>query len=217
MAEVELNQRIIAQVLTGVNRAYPFAKTDDAHFDEQMDTLFRITHSANFNTGIQAMMLIQQISASKHHSSDRFYRVLYESLLDPRLLTSSKQVMYLNLLYRSLKSDVSIKRVKAFVKRLLQIVARHEPSFACGVLYLVGELQPTFPGIKAMLDQPEESVEGEEEVFKDVDGETDEGQGKQSRSKGTYALPTIYDPRKRDPEYSNADRSCLWELVCFQL
>jgi hypothetical protein len=23
-----------------------------------------------------------------------------------------------------------------------------------------------------------------------------------------------YDPRKRDPEHSNADKTCLWELVC---
>lgn len=213
--EGELNERIIAQVLTGVNRAYPFADTEGAHFDEQLDTLFRITHSANFNTSVQAMMLIQQISASKHHSADRFYRVLYESLLDARLLTSSKQIMYLNLLYRSLKSDVSIKRVKAFVKRLLQVITMHEPSFACGVLYMIRELETTFPSIKGMLDQPEESSGQDEEVFVDVgkqaDGPMAEGV---ALNKQKRPLAGAYDPRKREPEYSNAEKSCLWELVC---
>ena len=93
-------------------------------FENQLETIFKVTHSSNFNTSIQALMLIQQISAAKHYSADRFYRTLYESLLDPRLLNSSKQIMYLNLLYRSLKADVSIKRVKAFVKgeALLQLL-----------------------------------------------------------------------------------------------
>ena len=96
-------------------------------------------------------MLIQQISTTHHISTDRFLRTLYESLLDPRLLKSSKQTMYLNLLYRSLKSDVSVRRVKAFVKRLLQVIVLHEPPFACAALYLVGELSSTFPSIKSML------------------------------------------------------------------
>ena len=43
-------------------------------------------------------MLIQQLSTSRHVATDRFYRTLYESLLDPRLSTSSKQTLYLNLL-----------------------------------------------------------------------------------------------------------------------
>ncbi|KAF2094763.1 CBF-domain-containing protein, partial [Rhizodiscina lignyota] len=217
VANAELNEKIIAQVLTGVNRAYPFARTDDAHFVEQLDTLFRITHSANFNTSVQALLLIQQISSSKHHSADRFYRVLYESLLDPRLLTSSKQILYLNLLYRSLKSDVSIKRVKAFVKRLLQIITLHEPPFACGVLYLIGELQTTFPSIKGMLDQPEEAAGGDEETFVDADkGVSPVQDGKTGHNGTTTGSHIQYDGRKRDPEYSNAERSCLWELLPFQ-
>jgi len=208
----ELGEKMIAQVLTGVNRAFPFAKTDDATFESQLDTIFRVTHSSNFNTSVQALMLIQQISATKHYSADRFYRTLYESLLDPRLLTSSKQIMYLNLLYRALKSDVSIKRVKAFVKRLLQIITLHEPPFVCGVLYLISELQATFPSIKGMLDQPEETGEDEEERFVDV---PEDGEAALSTSADNVETTkkTLYDGRKRDPEHSNADTSCLWELV----
>jgi len=213
-AEEELSEKMIAQVLTGVNRAFPFAKTDDAHFESQLNMIFRVTHSSNFNTAIQALMLIQQISAVKHFATDRFYRTLYESLLDPRLLTSSKQILYLNLLYRSLKNDVSIKRVKAFVKRLLQIITLHEPPFVCGVLYLISELQITFPSIKGMLDTPEANEEDEEEHFVDAPEDSTAPAIDNNTNEQTTATPkNAYDPKKRDPEHSNAHVSCLWDLI----
>ncbi|KAF2842544.1 CBF-domain-containing protein [Patellaria atrata CBS 101060] len=214
-AEIQLGDKMIAQVLTGVNRAFPFANTDDATFESQLDTIFRVTHSSNFNTSIQALMLIQQITQSKAYAADRFYRTLYESLLDSRLLTSSKQVMYLNLLYRSLKADVSIKRVKAFVKRLLQVVSLHEPPFVCGVLFLIQELETTFPSIRATIEQAEHDGEDEEEHFYDAPEEgadVSTAQRKlQEKSKGSNS----YDSRKRDPEHSNAEKSCLWEINPF--
>ena len=221
-AEDQLKEKLIAQILTGVNRAFPFAKTDDATFESQMDTIFRITHSANFNTAIQALMLIQQISASKQHIADRYYRTLYESLLDPRLVNSSKQIMYLNLLYRSLKNDISIKRVKGFVKRLLQIITLHEPPFVCGVLYLINELKASVPSIQAMIDSPEEYEDDGEESFKDVpDQVNDEMNTSPTEHLNNKAAPlnslrAVYDGRKRDPEHSHADLSCLWELIVLQ-
>lgn len=177
-----------------------------------MDTLFRITHSSNFNTSIQALMLIEQLSTTKHLAVDRFYRTLYESLLDPRLITSSKHALYLNLLYRALKADINIKRVKAFAKRLLQIVTLHQPAFICGIIYLLRELEVTFPGLKSLLNTPEANDEEEEEVFRDVpeEGETVEIQVEETPSK---PKADTYDGKKRDPEHSNADKSCLWEIV----
>ncbi|KAF2794884.1 CBF-domain-containing protein [Melanomma pulvis-pyrius CBS 109.77] len=213
--EDEMREKLIAGVLTGVNRAFPFAKTDDAKFEEQLNTLFEVTHSSNFNTSIQAMMLIQQISATKHYSTDHFYRTLYESLLDPRLIVTSKHIMYLNLLYRSLKADTSIKRVKAFVKRLLQIIHLHEPPFICGVLYLINELIITFPSIKSMLSTPEDNAsDSGEEHYEDAPEEPEEpvaAKEPESSNHGPH-----YDPRKRDPGHAQADLSCLWELLPLQ-
>lgn len=212
-AEDESREKLIAAILTGVNRAFPFAKTDDAKFEEQLNLIFEVTHSSNFNTSIQAMTLIQQISATKHYSADRFYRTLYESLLDPRLMTTSKHIMYLNLLYRSLKADTSIKRVKAFVKRLLQTIHMHEPPFICGVLYLVNEMINTFPTIKSMLSTAEDHADDSgDEHYEDVD-EDKEPSTKQDNNKSS--APT-YDARKRDPEHAKADLSCLWELLPLQ-
>lgn len=190
--------------------------------DKHMNLLFKITHSANFNTSIQALMLIQHLATSKNIATERFYRTLYESLLDPRLITSSKHTLYLNLLYRALKADLNVKRVKAFGKRLVQIITLHQPPFICGVLYLLRELEKTFPSFGSLLNEPEEQDDADEEVFRDVpdDPERDPATG-DSGPAPTYSHKfadpetkrSQYDGRKRDPEHSNADRSCLWELV----
>ncbi|KAH7080249.1 CBF/Mak21 family-domain-containing protein [Paraphoma chrysanthemicola] len=215
MVEDESREKLISAILTGVNRAFPFAKTDDAKFEEKLNTLYEVTHSSNFNTSIQAMTLIQQISAAKHYSADRFYRTLYESLLDPRLISTSKHIMFLNLLYRALKADVSIKRVKAFVKRLLQIIHLHEPPFICGVLYLINELITTFPTIKSMLSTPEDNADDSgEEHYDDVAEDAEDAQPKSNGEK-SVKQPS-YDARKRDPEHAQADLSCLWELLPLQ-
>ncbi len=156
-------------------------------------------------------MLIEQLSTTKHIAVDRFYRTLYESLLDPRLVTSSKHALYLNLLFRSLKADLNIKRVKAFAKRLLQVITLHQPPFVCGVLYLISELEATFPSLKTLFTESEANDEEDEEVFRDVpeDGEAPV----ESTKPSTASHQPVYDGRKRDPEHSNADKSCLWEAV----
>ena len=159
------------------------------------------------------MMLIQQITSSHQVSGDRFYRTLYESLLDPRVATSSKQTLYLNLLYKTLKSDLNVRRVKAFVKRIVQVLELHQPSFICGMFYLIRELEKTFTGIQALFDQPEENDSDEEEVFKDVPDEDEDGAVVDDSEHRPQKPRNGYDPRKRDPELSNADRTCLWELV----
>lgn len=166
-------------------------------------------------------MLIQQLTSSHLSSRDRFYRTLYESLLDPRLLTSSKQTLYLNVLFKALRSDLSIKRVKAFAKRLLQVVAMHQAPFAIGSLYLLRELEGVFPSLKSLVDEPEADDSDEAENFQDVPEETDGDIAPQNEANSKSADVGVkkimhssgYDPRKRDPQFSNADKSCLWELV----
>lgn len=164
--EVEdANSRLVSAILTGVNRALPFAKVDigdgSEMFKKHIDTLFLITHTSTFNISLQALMLILQVittfaanapSSSKASGStfttslaDRFYRTLYASLLDPRLSKSNKQAMYLNLLFKAAKIDQNLDRVKAFVRRFIQILAAGVggsggPEFIAGGLYLLGEV-----------------------------------------------------------------------------
>ena len=218
--EEEMRQRLIAGVLTGVNRAYPYTNSESTRLSKHIDTLFRVTHSSNFNTSIQALMLVQQLSASHQMSTERFFRTLYESLLDPRILSTSKQTMYMNLLYEALKEDVDLNRVKAFIKRLFQVLSMHEPSFIYGSFHLIKELEKTFPSITSLIDQPEHSIsdDDDEEVFRDV---PDEGDPRQPSTVTPEHSPkdgqtnSKYDPRKRDPSHATAERSPLWELLPF--
>ncbi|KAK4044594.1 CBF/Mak21 family-domain-containing protein [Parachaetomium inaequale] len=214
--EQETAQKLVSSLLTGVNRAIPFATAEDSTLEKHLDTLFRITHSSNFNTSVQALMLIQQLATSKQLAVDRFYRTLYESLLDPRLITSSKHTMYLNLLFRAMKNDVDVRRVKAFVKRLIQVLSLHQPSFACGILFMVAELRATFPDLHTLLDEPEDNDDDGDEVYRDVreDDPQADATSRGPPETGSQHVAT-YDGRKRNPEHSNAHRSCLWELVPF--
>ncbi|CAK9783233.1 unnamed protein product [Cutaneotrichosporon oleaginosum] len=198
--------KLIAAVLTGINRALPFAKLDEALFSGYMETLFKICHAGTFNTSIQALQLIFQVSRSRQTISDRFYRTLYESLFDARLLMSSKQAMYLNLLFKALKADTSLPRVMAFVKRLLQMLTLHQPPFICGALYLLGELFNSTPGLRRMLIEPEDDGE---EHFVDADS------GKKANTETKPSSGPVYDGKKREPQYAHADTSCLWELMPF--
>lgn len=76
----------------------------------------------------------------------------YRKMLDPGLMTCSKHAMFLNLVYKSLKADVMLRRVKAFVKRLLQITCTQMPPFICGALYLVSEILKAKPDLRSQLD-----------------------------------------------------------------
>ena len=208
---LELKDKLLAAILTGINRAYPFISSRDDFFDNNLDVLFKITHSSNFNTSLQALMLLQQLCRLDTPTSDRFYRTLYESLLDPRLLTTTKQALYINLLFRAMKADPDHKRLQAFLKRIFQIAALHQPAFACVTIYLAKELETQFPGLHTLLDQPE-AAESEDEnrgsvssIRRDSIGAT-QTSGPDSSS---------YNGRKRDPQFSNAEKTCLWEMVRF--
>ena len=214
--EDELRDKLTSAVLTGINRAYPYSSTSQESLSNHLDALFKITHSSNFNTSIQAMLLIQQLSALHQASHDRFYRTLYESLLDARLITSSKQSLYLNLLFRSLKADVNHKRVKAFAKRIVQVLTLHQPSFVCGAFFLLKELEATFPSLSGLIDQAEEQEAGEEIFHDAIEADTVAPDQVEPMNGGGHAKEgNVYDGRKRDPEHSNAEYCCLWELLPF--
>ncbi|CAI2161374.1 19917_t:CDS:10 [Funneliformis geosporum] len=209
--EDAVDSKMIAALLTGVNRAYKFAQVDNTVFEKHLDVLYRITYVGTFNISIQALMLIFQVSSDRESLSERFYRALYHSLLDPRLVKTSKHALYLNLLYKALKSDPTIVRVEAFLKRLVQICGHHEPHFICGALYLLAELIVARPILRPFIVQ---SANYDEEGNNDKPSEkNDESSTKNDLSIESWKDDTQYDARKRDPQYSNADKTRLWELI----
>ncbi|KAJ3866134.1 CBF/Mak21 family-domain-containing protein [Lentinula novae-zelandiae] len=196
------NSKLISAILTGVNRALPFAKIDakDVGLLKHIDTLFLITHKSTFNISLQALLLIQHIAASLTSGPsssasisksivDRYHRTLYASLHDERLASSSKQAMYLNLLFKSIKTDagnLENERIKALIKRFVQVLVsggNGATEFIAGGLYLLGELFSTIPGLRSMVTEVAKQAE------------------------------EPYDSRKRDPQYAHASSSPLWELT----
>ncbi|CAH3192516.1 unnamed protein product, partial [Porites evermanni] len=153
----EMEAKMLSALLTGVNRAFPYAQDEDEKYNDQINTLFRTVHIGSFNTSVQALMLLFQVMESRQSVSDRFYQALYSKLLDPSLKASSKQAVFLNILYKSLKADPSLQRVKAFIKRILQICSFQQPSFICGTLFMISELTKLKPGLKGLTQQPEVS------------------------------------------------------------
>ncbi|XP_076990111.1 CCAAT/enhancer-binding protein zeta [Tamandua tetradactyla] len=167
----DIESKMLSALLTGVNRAYPYAQTGDDKVREQLDTLFKVLHVVNFNTCVQALMLLFQVMNSQQSISDRYYAALYRKMLDPGLISCSKQAMFLNLVYKSLKADIVLRRVKAFVKRLLQVTCEQTPPFICGALYLVSEIIKVKPGLRSQLDNHLES--DDEENFIDIGDDED--------------------------------------------
>lgn len=167
----DIASKMLSALLTGVNRAYPYAETGDDKVREQVDTLFKVLHIVNFNTSVQALMLLFQVMNSQQTISNRYYVALYRKMLDPGLMMCSKQAMFLNLVYKSLKADIVLRRVKAFVKRLLQVTCEQMPPFICGALYLVSEILKAKPGLRSQLEDHLES--DDEENFIDVRDDED--------------------------------------------
>ncbi|KFO82216.1 CCAAT/enhancer-binding protein zeta, partial [Cuculus canorus] len=237
----DVESKMLSALLCGVNRAYPYAETGDEKVKEQMDTLFKVLHLVNFGTSVQALMLLFQVMDSQQTVSDRYYAALYKKLLDPALATCSKPSMFLNLIYKSLKADVVLRRVKAFVKRLLQVTCGQMPPFICGTLYLLSELLKVKPELRVQLQDHVES--DDEECFKDQeetedvekkieDAEKEVGEKEKSTTKnsaktnksnstaswvhhlnmGGRKSGTSYDPMHRSPLYCGAESTSLWEL-----
>ncbi|NWR89814.1 CEBPZ protein, partial [Furnarius figulus] len=236
----DVESKMLSALLCGVNRAYPYAETGDEKVKEQMNTLFKVLHVANFSTSVQALMLLFQVMDSQQTLSDRYYAALYKKLLDPALATCSKPSMFLNLVYKSLKADIVLRRVKAFVKRLLQVTCGQVPPFICGTLYLLSELLKVKPELRAQLQdhvesddeecfKDQEEAEEDEEKFVDADKEEDEERSTKENSAktnnsnstaswvhhlnmGGRKTGTSYDPMHRSPLYCGAESTSLWEL-----
>lgn len=73
----QVESKMLSGLLTGVNRAYPYAKIGDDKVAEQLDTLFKVVHIVKFNTAVQALMLLFQVMDSQQTISDRYYVALY--------------------------------------------------------------------------------------------------------------------------------------------
>lgn len=179
-------------------------------YEEHTDKLFSMSHQAKTRVRVQILLLIFQILKNEVHSKqmDRLMRVIYETLLDTSCLHSSITELYLELVYNVFKTDHSLPRVKAGIKRLLQNSIHSESNVAVAVLIFVNKLASSVTGLNQLLKNnfAVEDFEDNEDQAAKVDKEPEE----------SYPLDNGgYDFLKRDALYANADSSLLWELNYF--
>ncbi|KAL5470662.1 hypothetical protein EMCRGX_G028664 [Ephydatia muelleri] len=87
----QLDAKVLAAILTGINRAFPFVKGEIPSLEDHLHTLFKVVHVGPVATGIQSLMLLYQIMESKQAVSGRYYQALYTKLQDPALRNLSGQ------------------------------------------------------------------------------------------------------------------------------
>ncbi|XP_046401294.1 CCAAT/enhancer-binding protein zeta [Ischnura elegans] len=139
----ELESKMMCSLLTGVRRAYPFAKlkVDDVALVEHIQTVHKVVHLGSFNISVHALsLLLQVMDCSTDAISDRFYTALYKKVMDPQLAASNLQAMFISMCYKAVKSDLVVERKKAFVKRFLQVCLYAPVPLACGILYMISEI-----------------------------------------------------------------------------
>ena len=226
----EVDTKLMKALLTGVNRAFPYARLQPEELDQQMETIHKLVHLVSFNISIQALTLLYQVMDSREAVTDRFYSALYKKILDPGLTSSSKQVMFLNLLYKAMKADHSENRVRAFMKRLLQVISYQPSHLVCGLLFLISELAKARPDItaaaqptaKADTEKFHDEDDDEKEHYEDVKEDEDDVEEKPEKKKSSgwtflskssgHTERVSYDPSCRNPLYSGAAGSHYWEL-----
>lgn len=58
----EPDSRMMAAILTGVNRAYPFAKLNSNILHNHIDSVYKVVHIGSFNVSLNALNLLYQVS-----------------------------------------------------------------------------------------------------------------------------------------------------------
>ncbi|CAB3396983.1 unnamed protein product [Caenorhabditis bovis] len=170
------NTRLLPIILSGANRAFPFAKDVTSLLDDVKDVYY-LAHNSSFRTAIPAFRLLFQFHKTNEYVSDRFYNALYRKLLDD--CPPAAYAQFLKLLFDTLKEDSSAQRVRAFVKRLLQVAVNAPPEFAASILLLISKIKilredPNLIVLRKDADPTAKNMaqeDDEEEHFVDLDAE----------------------------------------------
>ncbi|OUC42572.1 CBF/Mak21 family protein [Trichinella nativa] len=189
------NQRLLRHLLLGTNVAFSYSKGKFDRISEEVDTLYKIAATSSLYINLQALALLFQVLDVKAEISDRFYRSLYRTMLVPELLSSSRcHAMFFHLLFKSMSQDFSDQRIRAFVKRLLQICLMAPAPFICAALLVISQaLQGRLKRFVAIV------------IFAYVYVDT-------------VLICNVYGSREyniagREPLHANADRESLVELL----
>ncbi|CAF1034603.1 unnamed protein product [Rotaria sp. Silwood1] len=229
-----VSSKFFAILLGGVTRAISFAKVDLDNIIEHLNDLFRIVHSTNFKTSVRALQLLFRIVEQRSEIDERYYNALYKKLSEPEWKNSKMLSTFLNLIFKSMLKDSMESRIRAFIKRLLQLCLFNDVPFICGILLLISEIVKRHASGQRLLlfsqktnllslenDKTTED-DDEEEHFHDVVSEDDQplqivpevsSWNHKNLNKTNQNHLNHYDIYKRNPLYCGSDYTCLHELI----
>lgn len=199
-----LKTKLLSALLTGLNRALPYVgptayeklaesplqSKSNGMSDKQksaVDSLFLVSHTSTFAAKVQALVLLERISALEVRPDtnirSRFYRALYAVSHSDDVRKSTRPTLFLNLCFKALKADTDLSRFAACLKRLIQLGTHSTAAVAAAMVYLASALQRRDSHTRVLFD-----------------GRVDDGP-----DDWRAAL-------KRDPLYAASKQSRLWEL-----
>ncbi|UJR23294.1 hypothetical protein I4U23_026310 [Adineta vaga] len=228
----DVSSKFFAILLGGVTRAISFAQVDLDNIIEHLNDLFRIVHSTNFKTSVRALQLLFRLAEQRSEIDDRYYNALYKKLSEPEWKNSKMLSTFLNLIFKSMLKDSMESRIRAFMKRLLQLCLFNDVPFICGILLLISELVKRHPnGSRLLLFSQKTNIkmgqttgedEDEEEHFHDVPSDDDQplqtvpetsSWDHKNLNQPKQTNIDHYDIFKRNPLYCGSEYTCFHELL----
>lgn len=160
----EPDSKMMAAILTGVNRAYRFANKEAIKINDHIDSIYKVVHVGSFNVSLNALSLLYQIVENDAQQERRFYTALYGKLFDPQIGTAKKNAVFLQLLFKAMKNDKSVTRLYAFVKRVLQICLYFSSSLICATLCIISQILRSRKDLRQILFRSTVPVKAEEKA-----------------------------------------------------
>ena len=199
---------------------------------DEIDALFKLTHSNSFNVQVESMKLIFHFVKAEETLRDRYYRTLYNFITTLTNVSAMKLDSTFALLYKSIKQDKCTERVQAFFKRLIQSSYLNEISFTAASLLLINEILKHRKELRGLIFTKAQLLDSDdEEKFIDVDdGEQKPKKTKKKKREEKAAKKkeeeesddeneenkefnsNDYNPSKKEPKFANADKVPFWEL-----
>ncbi|XP_022707603.1 CCAAT/enhancer-binding protein zeta-like [Varroa jacobsoni] len=215
VAAGEADTKLMAVLLTGVNRAFPFCSTNEELISrENEDVLFRLIYMSTLSIAIQCLTLLFQVLTKKNSGlTARFYSALYKKIQDPNMVMTHHQLMMFNLIYKAVRADKDTSRVTAFIKRMLQLCLTYPPNLACSMLLIIAHVLKERPQL--LLNYPQA-----------IQVPTKPGSLAGATADGKYTKPLkadnsdvksdailIYDPHTDNPLKAHARTTLCYELL----
>ncbi|XP_044014892.1 CCAAT/enhancer-binding protein zeta-like [Aphidius gifuensis] len=233
----EPDSRMMAAILTGVNRAYRFANLNTIKLNEHIDSVYKVVHVGSFNVSLNALSLLHQVVGNNPEQENRFYTAFYRKLFDPQIALAQKKAVFLNLLYRVMMKDQNLSRVFAFIKRVLQVSTYYPANMTCAVLYIVSQVIQARKDLKQIMakghivikkEKPEDDNDNDDEKKKEDQDDEDEDDielitnniGKNIKPENTIMLSNVItnsdgnkleDPDKKDVVKIEEDNSPYYD------